>query len=118
MVTGLMGSFILFGLRLGFAPPQGGVPAVVEFQLGEHEDAGAGLDGALDVGFDLVADGLNRGRAVSIVGFGKWEWRTQPAKDALDPRTGAPRRVPARRKVGFKPSERLKSDLNPGLDPP
>ena len=79
-----------------------------------HERARA----AVDAFFDQMADVLNRGRAVSIVGFGKWEWRTQPAKDALDPRTGTPRRVPARRKVGFKPSERLKSELNPGAGSP
>jgi nucleoid DNA-binding protein len=69
---------------------------------------------AVDALFDAVSSALREGRSVSIVGFGKWEWRERRGRPVKDPRTGKTRILPPRKKLVFKPSDQVKRRLNGG----
>jgi nucleoid DNA-binding protein len=63
---------------------------------------------------DGVSEALNEGRAVSIVGFGSWHWKTLSPRKAHDPRTMRALQLPERRKLVFKPAETLKRRIQEG----
>jgi DNA-binding protein HU-beta len=69
---------------------------------------------AVEALFGGVAEALRKGRSVSIVGFGAWEWTERPARRVHDPRNMKKIDLPGRRKLTFKPSETFKRRLNEG----
>ena len=77
----------------------------------------AGIEHAKAAGIALaivksMTDALIAGRAIELRGFGTLEQRTRKARTMHNPRTLTPVSVPARRVIFFKPSGKLKKELN------
>ncbi len=67
---------------------------------------------AVDGFFNSITDALRAGKKVSIVGLGSWEWKSRPARQARNPRTGKVVQLLARKTLVFKPSQLIKDKLN------
>jgi nucleoid DNA-binding protein len=61
-----------------------------------HEAAGV-----LEAVLDTIAESLEEGRSISLMGIGRFGVRNCPSKPGRNPKTGAYVRVPARRKAFF-----------------
>jgi len=66
-----------------------------------------GWPGAADALFAAIAEALKRGEAVELKGFGSFSVVETPARNGRNPRTGTALRIPAGRRVRFKPSRSL-----------
>lgn len=63
--------------------------------------------------FDAMKDVLAEGEKIKISGFGNFVVRSKNQRMGRNPRTGSPIPISARRVLTFKPSQVLKSILNP-----
>jgi DNA-binding protein HU-beta len=59
----------------------------------------------------LIAAALDRGERVALAGFGTFVVRERAERMIRDPRTGAHRRLPARRAVAFRAGIALRDQL-------
>jgi DNA-binding protein HU-beta len=66
---------------------------------------------AVNAVIEALAHGLKRDRSISLSGFGSFEVRTRKGRLLKNPRTGAPMRVKATKRVAFKAGKNLKSLL-------
>jgi DNA-binding protein HU-beta len=66
---------------------------------------------AVNAVIEALAVGLKRDRSISLSGFGTFEVRTRKGRLLKNPRTGAPMRVRATKRVAFKAGKNLKSLL-------
>ena len=66
-----------------------------------------GWPGAIDALFETIAEALRRGETIELKGFGSFSVVETAPRAGRNPRTGAPLRVPAGRRVRFKPSKSL-----------
>ncbi len=66
----------------------------------------------LNAFLDTVVEALESGERVVLTGFGAFEVREREAREGINPRTGAPLKIPPRKTVAFKPSRGLKARLN------
>jgi len=66
-----------------------------------------GWPGAIDALFATIGDALRRGDMVELKGFGSFSVVETAARSGRNPRTGQPIRIPAGRRVRFKPSKTL-----------
>ena len=57
---------------------------------------------ALDSFVAAVTDGLKKGEKVQISGFGTFEIKTKPAREGINPRTGAKIKIAASKIPSFK----------------
>ncbi len=55
----------------------------------------------------IVAKTLNKGSAVSLIGFGKFSVVNKAARNGHNPATGKMMKIPASRRVRFKVGKRL-----------
>lgn len=62
---------------------------------------------------DVIKEVLARGEKVKISSFGSFTVRSKRKRRGRNPKTGAPLEISARRVLTFKPSQVLKSSLNP-----
>ena len=62
--------------------------------------------------FDIIKEELENGNPVMVSGFGKWTVKAKRKRNGRNPKTGAPMVIAARKVVTFKPSNRLRDDLN------
>ena len=62
----------------------------------------------IDVMTDAIKKALKKGQRVSLVGFGSWEVRKRAARKGINPQTGQPIRIPARKYPKFNPGKALK----------
>jgi DNA-binding protein HU-beta len=60
---------------------------------------------------DTIKKALKKGEKVMLVGFGTWEVRKRKARKGVNPRTGEPIKIKARKAVVFKPGARLKATV-------
>jgi integration host factor subunit alpha len=67
----------------------------------------------MDLSRILEDDDARRVTALKISGFGNFIVRAKPERVGRNPQTGAPIPISARRVLTFKPSQVLKSILNP-----
>ena len=67
---------------------------------------------ALDVTFEVVAEALEKGDRVPLVGFGTFAVSKRNAREARNPRTGETIKIPARKAVTFKAGTALKDAVN------
>ncbi len=67
---------------------------------------------ALDVTFEVVAEALEKGDRVPLVGFGTFAVSKRDARTARNPRTGEKINIAARKAVTFKPGTALKNRVN------
>ena len=67
----------------------------------------------VDSFFDAMRENLMEGSRIEIRGFGAWTVRwMNPKPNARNPKTGESIKVPARRRVYFKPGRTLKASLS------
>ena len=62
--------------------------------------------------FDIIKEELENGNPVKVSWFGKWTVKSKRKRNGRNPKTGAPVVIAARKVVTFKPSNRLRDDLN------
>ena len=66
--------------------------------------------------FDTMKEVLTEGSKIKISGFGNFVVREKKERVGRNPQTGAPIPISARRVLTFKPSQVLKTVLNPHKD--
>ncbi len=66
----------------------------------------------LDATFEAIAEALEDGDRVPLVGFGTFGVSKRDARSARNPRTGETIKIPARRAVTFKAGTALKNRVN------
>lgn len=67
---------------------------------------------ALDATFEVIAEALEKGDRVPLVGFGTFGTSKRGARTARNPRTGETIKIPARKAVVFKAGTALKNRVN------
>jgi len=67
---------------------------------------------ALDATFEVIAEALEKGDKVPLVGFGTFGTSKRDARTARNPRTGETIKIPARKAVTFKAGTALKNRVN------
>ena len=71
---------------------------------------------AVDAVFAAIEGALKANDEVRLVGFGSFSTSTRKATTGRNPQTGEPLTITERRVLTFKPSQILKSELNPHED--
>lgn len=66
----------------------------------------------VDAFIETVASELNKGNAIVIPGFGKFEARDRPARSGRNPSTGETMLLPAKRVPAFKPGSQLREAVD------
>ena len=66
----------------------------------------------LDVTFEVIAEALEKGDRVPLVGFGTFGVSERDARTARNPRTGETIEIAARKAVTFKAGTALKNRVN------
>lgn len=61
--------------------------------------------------FDSIADALQNGDKVQLVGFGNFEVRERTARKGRNPQTGEEIDIPASKVPAFKPGKALKEGM-------
>lgn len=61
--------------------------------------------------FDAIADALQNGEKVQLVGFGNFEVRERTARKGRNPQTGEEIDIPASKVPAFKPGKALKDGI-------
>jgi integration host factor subunit alpha len=72
---------------------------------------------AVEEVFEAMKDVLTRGEKIKVSGFGNFVVREKNERIGRNPQTGEQIAISARRVLNFKPSQVLKTILNPGRDP-
>ena len=72
------------------------------------KDAANALDGFIGA----VSDGLNAGEKVQISGFGSFELKCKPAREGINPKTGAKIKISASKIPAFKFGKAYKDSFN------
>ena len=67
---------------------------------------------AVEATFDVITAALKKGGDVKIMGFGHFRVVTRAARDGRDPRTGAPVRIKASKRLRFAAGKGLKEAVN------
>ena len=68
----------------------------------------ADVDRVLGSLIENVSRSLKKGEKVKLVGFGTFDVARRRARSVLNPRTGVPIRIPARRMPRFTPGKELR----------
>ena len=66
----------------------------------------------LDVTFEVIAEALENGDRVPLVGFGTFAVSNRDARTARNPRTGETIEIAARKAVTFKAGTEIKNRIN------
>jgi DNA-binding protein HU-beta len=61
--------------------------------------------------FEILADYLKVGEAVSVFGFGSFKVTVRSARKGRNPQTGKPMQIPESKSVRFTPAKKLKGEL-------
>jgi integration host factor subunit alpha len=62
--------------------------------------------------FEIIREELEKGNDIKISGFGKWAVKSKKERKGRNPQTGENMTISARSVVTFKPSGKLKNELN------
>lgn len=63
---------------------------------------------------DIIAETLQKGDSLSLVGFGTFEVRSRAARTGRNPKTGEELKIAAAKVPAFKPGAALKAAVNGG----
>lgn len=66
---------------------------------------------AVEAVFDSIAEALQVGEKVQLVGFGNFEVRERSARKGRNPQTGEEIEIPASKVPAFKPGKALKEGI-------
>lgn len=70
------------------------------------------VEHTLNQALDVIRAELAAGHTVNLTGFGKFEATATNARNGRNPKTGAPLRIEAGRRVRFAPGKQLKEAVN------
>jgi DNA-binding protein HU-beta len=84
---------------------------LVEAVAKELKDSKAASERAVNAVLGSIKKGLKKDKKVQLVGFGTFEVRKRKARKGRNPRTGAAITIKARKTVGFKAGQNLKSSV-------
>lgn len=65
-------------------------------------------ESAVNATMEAITEALQAGDKVALVGFGTFEVKNRPARDARNPRTGEPIKIAAAKVPAFKAGKGLK----------
>jgi len=68
----------------------------------------AGTMKVIDATLEVITKALKRNEPVVLTGFGKFEARRRKARTGINPQTGRPLKVPAKKVPAFKAGKALK----------
>jgi len=81
-------------------------------QVAEKADISKAMAGrAVDALVEAVAESLQVGNSVTLIGFGTFAVRERASRSGRNPRTGEVLEIKASKTVGFKPGKTLKERL-------
>ncbi|SHM15757.1 bacterial nucleoid protein Hbs [Nitrosospira sp. Nsp11] len=63
---------------------------------------------------DIIAEALQKGDSLTLVGFGTFEVRSRAARTGRNPKTGEELKIAAAKVPAFKPGAALKAAVNGG----
>jgi integration host factor subunit alpha len=66
--------------------------------------------------FDEIIEALSHGKSVKLSGFGNFQLRDKPQRPGRNPKTGEAIPISARRVVTFHASQKLKEQIDSGLN--
>jgi integration host factor subunit alpha len=66
--------------------------------------------------FDEIIEALSLGKSVKLSGFGNFQLRDKPQRPGRNPKTGEEIPISARRVVTFHASQKLKEQIDSGLN--
>jgi len=69
---------------------------------------------AVEAVFEIMKETLAKGEQVKVSGFGNFTVRHKAQRTGRNPQTGSPITIAERNVLTFKPSQVLRSRLNPG----
>ena len=72
----------------------------------------------LDCALHLISDHISQGHRVVLVGFGSWGLRVRKKIQRTMPGSDTKIEIPARWKVAFRPSDRMKRMISDASDGP
>ncbi len=72
----------------------------------------AAAQAAVDATFDIIAQALQKGQEVKLIGFGSFSVVTRAAREGRNPRTGKPVKISASKAPKFTPGKGLKEAVN------
>ena len=75
------------------------------------KESKAAAERAVNAVLDNMKKGLKKDKKVQLVGFGTFEVRKRKARKGRNPRTGEAITIKARKSVGFKAGQALKSSV-------
>ncbi len=81
-------------------------------KLVENDIKRADAEKAINTLVESVTDALVKGDKVQLIGFGSFEVKSRPAREARNPRTGETIKVEASKAPVFKAGKALKDAVN------
>lgn len=81
-------------------------------QLGGDVASKVSTEKIINAAFEAIAEGLNKDRAVNIVGFGSFAVQHRPERQGRNPATGQSITIAASNAVKFKPGKSLTERVN------
>ena len=85
---------------------------IVERVAGEVGVTKRAAEGAIDAVFAAIAEALARGEDVTLAEFGRFSWKSRPARQGRNPRTGELVAIGLLNTVSFRAGRALKDALN------
>ena len=86
----------------------------VAADLSDFDLKRADVSRVLETAIDTIINSVVAGEKVSILGFGSFEPRERSARQGLNPKTGEPIQIPAKRVPAFTPGKMFKDRVQEG----
>jgi DNA-binding protein HU-beta len=85
---------------------------LIESIAGAADISKAAAEKALNGTLAAIADSLNKGEKVTLVGFGTFSVSKRDARQGRNPQTGKTIKIPAKKVVKFKAGSKLSEAIN------
>ena len=70
------------------------------------------VEAAVNCMLEQMADALSKGQRIEIRGFGSFDLKSRPARQARNPKTGESVQMAAKVAIHFKPGKEMKDRVN------
>ena len=88
----------------------------VAADLSDFDIKRADVSRVVETTIDTIINSVVNGDKVSILGFGSFESRERSARQGLNPKTGEPIQIPAKRVPAFTPGKMFKDRVQEGAE--
>jgi DNA-binding protein HU-beta len=85
---------------------------LIESIAGAADISKAAAEKALNGTLAAIAEGLNKGDKITLVGFGTFSVSKRDARQGRNPQTGKAIKIPAKKVVKFKAGSKLSEAIN------